>query len=66
MNDCSCNHTAFVLVIAVVVCLFVTVVALGKGNSLPREVVYLLGCLVVTWLEPRETAAVLVHVLCTP
>ena len=30
------------------------------------EVVYLQCCLVVAWLVPRETAAVLAHVLCTP
>ena len=30
------------------------------------EAVYLQRCLVVTWLVPRETAAVSAHVLCTP
>ena len=30
------------------------------------EVVYLQRYLVVTWLVPHETAAVLAHVLCTP
>ena len=28
--------------------------------------VFLVHCLVVTWLVPRETAAVSPHVLCTP
>ena len=30
------------------------------------SVVYIQHCLVVTWLVPREIAAVLAHVLCTP
>ena len=34
--------------------------------STPIKVLYLQRYLVVTWLVPREAAAALAHVLCTP
>ena len=41
-------------------------VALHGAISLFTQLAFLQRCLVVTWLVPRQTAAISAHVLCTP
>ena len=53
---CDCNWVVMAFSSTFFFCFFLIL----------TEVVYLQRCLVVTWLVPRETAAVSGHVLCTP
>ena len=45
---------------------WVTVAFYSTFLNISTEVVYLQPYLIVTWLVPHETAAVLEHILCTP